>query len=175
MKRKQKPLDGKKIGLCAIVAALLSACNTFAEPPVKEGPSKSECTQGTDLEPSICPLELPEIESLHVDYAGRSSEQPPDEPDCNLFVPTTEDIKKYLQAAGSVSEWAWDHLLAWTECRSYGSGVFSDGARFRWHVRPTGIGRIDLEDGSKIHIYCPDCDFKPFWVPGTPVAGHRDK
>ena len=57
------------------------------------------------------------------------------------------------------------HEIVWVSCRAHGSLVLEDGRKAYWGISAARSANVIIEGEpkQKIYLYCPECDFSPFW------------
>lgn len=121
------------------------------------------CTQGSEFEPPLCPLQLPKIARITVtESAIRSAALADPAVDCKAFVPTPAMVRRYLTRARTTSERDAHFTLDWSGCSARGEVAFTDGRRGQWSVDQGRLGSLTLGDAPPLTLYCRSCTFAPF-------------
>ena len=94
----------------------------------------------------LCAVSLPPIQYITISETTEATRRLQD-PGCDTFKPD---------------------ILDWVHCDVDGTMIFSNGQRAGWSVGPTQMGTIVFQDESgketgRILLYCPECNFRPFW------------
>lgn len=141
-------------------AILISAIESPAQ-PISENCSEIMEYESTIL---LCPSPLPPIRRIHIEGShGRGKELR--EPDCSTFKPDIATVRRYFSKARLISERDWMHEIVWVSCRAHGSLVLEDGRKAYWGISAARSANVIIEGEpkQKIYLYCPECDFSPFW------------
>ena len=121
------------------------------------------CTQGSEHEPSLCPLKIPGINRILIEENGAKS---PAESNpaitCSGFRLTEHQVRRYFLNAKSVSENDDHYTLDWSPCYASGTLFFSDGRHGFWSIDQFRRGSVVMSNGEKSMQFCPKCKFKPF-------------
>lgn len=139
---------------CVFLILVFSTCAVLAS---------EACTQGSEYEPSLCPLNLPGIEKISIEENAAKS---PAEKDptiiCSEFKLTERQVRRYFRNAKSVSENDAHYTLDWSPCYTSGKMEFSDGRHGIWSINQFRMGTLVMSNGEKFIQFCPKCQFKPF-------------
>lgn len=121
------------------------------------------CTKGSEYEPVLCPVRISRITSVRVEENGAKAVASQDQSiDCSVFKVDAKTVKRFLSRAKEANESDAHHTLDWSPCYASGTLTFVGGKTAYWSINQLRTGSLVMEGGSRIFLYCPACDFKPF-------------
>lgn len=121
------------------------------------------CTKGSEYEPALCPIRLPKITSVHIEENGAKAVATQDQNvDCSSFKLDEKKVRRFLARAKETNESDAHHTLDWSPCYVSGTLVFTDGKTAHWSINQLRTGSLAIDGGSRMFLYCPTCEFKPF-------------
>lgn len=134
----------------ASVCALMAAC------------AANDCSRGSEFEPSLCTLNLPQISRLDIVANAARSQHADAAIRCDNFVLNDAQLRMYFSAARQADVADAHHTLDWSPCHASGDVHFSDGRRGSWTITQSRIGSLAIEGDDAVTLYCPRCRFAPF-------------
>ena len=121
------------------------------------------CTKGTEFEPPLCPLVLPEIVEITIlENAMKSAAETDPAISCADFLLTGPAIRRFLALAKLTNANDAHHTLDWSPCYATGELRLSDGRAAKWRFDQYRSGTIAIGKDPEMVVYCPKCRFKPF-------------
>jgi hypothetical protein len=138
-----------------LLCALLIATNTpFAN---------DKCTEGSEFEPALCPIRLPEITAIQIQENGAKAAASQDQNvDCSDFKLDAKQVQRFFSLATEADERDAHYTLDWSPCYASGTLTFADGKTAHWSINQFRTGTLAIDDVTRMFLYCPKCDFKPF-------------
>lgn len=112
----------------------------------------TECTEGTETMPPLCAVSTGVPISVEVHSSN-----------CEGFVPTAHDVRRWLRAARRVPDFvAADATIDMAPCMASGTVTFTDGRSGTWSLRQNGYGTLRDDSGSTTILYAPGLTGRPF-------------
>lgn len=124
--------------------------------------SSDRCTKGSELEPPLCPLVLPNIDKITIVENAQKSTLQRDDSDCSTFALAESHVRRYFSEAKLTNENDAHYTLDWSPCYASGKVSFADGSFGEWSVNRLRSGTLAMSNGKKMVLYCPSCQFSPF-------------
>lgn len=121
------------------------------------------CTPGSEFEPPLCPLDLPQITTVTI---SKNAAKSPAETDrsirCDSFRINEAQVRRYFAQARTTTAHDAHSTLDWSPCYATGEIMFKDGRKGHWSIDQLRSGSLAIHHAEKIVLYCPTCQFKPF-------------
>lgn len=125
--------------------------------------SRDGCTEGSELMPPLCPLELPAIQSVTItENASKAAAETDPKVSCDGFRVDERVVRRYFELAKRTNENDAHHTLDYSPCGAAGGLIFANGQTGRWQLSQLRSGSLVMANGENIVLYCPTCDFEPF-------------
>lgn len=124
--------------------------------------ASSNCSPGSEFEPSLCASDLPPISQITIRHNAVRSAQVSEAAHCDGFAVSDVQLRMYFSAALQVDSNDAHHTLDWSPCHASGDIRFADGSVGVWSVSQTRVGSLSIAGGDAITLYCPRCTFPPF-------------
>jgi len=120
------------------------------------------CSPGSEFEPSLCALSLPQINDIDIRKNASRSAQADDATQCDDFVLTEAQLRMFFSATKQIDASDAHHTLDWSPCNASGDVRFSDGRVGQWTISQSRLGSLAIDGDEEITLYCPRCRFTPF-------------
>jgi hypothetical protein len=124
---------------------------------------RPRCTSGSEFEPTLCPLVIPQIESLGIlENAAKAHAEYDPEVSCSEFRVAESTIRRYLVQAKVAPPEEVHRTLDYSPCYASGTLTLRDGRKGSWSVSQFKVGLLSIADDEPLVLYCPSCEFPPF-------------
>ena len=113
----------------------------------------------------LCPAAIPPIAQVRIEATTPRGKGRPGE-DCTTFRPSVSALHRFWAQAGQLSSQDYMHALEQASCGAGGTMVLGDGRKATWNVSASRMGTLHIEgepEEKALHLFCPDCNFAPFW------------
>jgi hypothetical protein len=120
------------------------------------------CTEGTEFEPSLCPSNLPGVQSVQIEQQGVTLWADPDRRSCHPFQLTEQQVRRFFRDARQAEAEGVHHTLPESPCSVLGRVTFTDGSTGSWRLDQFGLGWLERAGQERMVLYCPDCTEPPW-------------
>jgi hypothetical protein len=121
----------------------------------------NDCSPGSEFEPSLCALDLPQISRFEI-HSNATRSKSDLAARCDDFLLSDAVLHMYFSAARQADSAEVHHTLDWSPCSASGEVFFSDGRIGQWTISQSRVGSLVINGDDAITLYCPRCAFLPF-------------